>query len=232
MTTLYDLAKEASKLLNDSQHCDGEYDFTRWSQAELAAYGNMGMAMLFSLVPKKFTKLVEVTLKPGAIQELPAGCSKVVKVLNTNGAAASSSIANGTNDRIANLFKDSCLGAVDSFAEYVVKNYSLEETSDNIFYVSPPVPMTEAPVKVNVICHSMPDNDPRKTEIAPWAWNAIIEWMLYRAYQSEDESQNSLNQMETHLKNFYVIAQMLGNVDELLTPGSNPVPRTAGNESA
>ena len=232
MTTLYDLAKEASKLLNDSQHCDGEYDFTRWSQAELASYGNMGMAMLFSLVPKKFTKLVEVTLKPGAIQELPSGCSKVVKVLNANGAAASSSIANGTNDRIANLFKDSCLGAVDSFAEYVVKNYSLEETSDNIFYVSPPVPMTETPVKVNVICHSMPENDLRKTEIPAWAWNAIIEWMLYRAYQSEDESQNSLNQMETHLKNFYVIAQMLGNVDELLTPGSNPVSRTAGNESA
>jgi hypothetical protein len=231
MTTLNDLAKEASKLLNDSGHCDGEYDFTRWSQSELASYGKMGLAMLFSLVPKKFTKIIDFTLKPGTIQELPEGCTKVVKVLNTNGVAASSSIANSASDRISNLFSDSCSGAVDSFKNpYVVKNFSLEETSDGIFYVNPPVPQSEAPVTVKVICYSMGDFDAKTTEVPPWAWNSVLEWMLYRAYQSEDESQNSMSQMETHLKNFYIIADMLNNVNNILTPGGNPVVRTAGNE--
>lgn len=229
MKTLYELAKEASKLLNDSQDCSGEYDFTRWSQSELANYGQMAMAMLFSLTPKKFTKLVEMTLKPGTIQTLPEGCSKVVKVLNTNGSVASSSIANGANDRIMNLFDDRCSDAVAS--SYAVQNYSLEESSDNIFYVKPPVP-SSGEVKVNIICHQPMDIDPKKTEVPIWAWNAVLEWMLYRAYQSEDESQNSANQMQIHLKNFYVMVEMLNGVNDMLTPNANPVPRTAGNETA
>lgn len=230
MATLNDIAKDASKLLNDSQHCDSEYDFTRWSQSELARYGQMAMAMLFSLVPKKFTKVIELELEAGSIQTLPDGCTKLIKVLNTNGTNASSSIAHGASDRISNLFSDGCSGAVNSFSgAYSVKNFSLEESSDNVFYVRPPVPNSQTPIVVNVICHHMNTYDPKTTDIPVWAWNPVIEWMLYRAYQSEDESQNSLNQMETHLKNFYAMVQMLNTVDEFLTPNANPVARSADN---
>jgi hypothetical protein len=231
MTTLYDIAKDVSKLLNDSQHCDGEYDFTRWSQHELATYGKMGMAMLFSLVPKKFTNLVQIELKPGSVQNLPEGCTKIVKLLNMNGIDATSSIAKHTDDRITSLFSNNC-GAVSYFnGLYEVKSYSLEETSDNVFYVTPPVPHSEDKLVVNAICYQMKDINLKETNIEPWAWNAIIEWMLYRAYQSEDESSNSLTQMETHLKNFYTMVELLNRTEKTLLPNSSPIMRS-GNESA
>jgi hypothetical protein len=218
--TLYDLAKEASLLLNDSQHCDGEYDFTRWSQAELANYGLNAIILAQTIYPQKFTKVVKVALVQGSIQSLPEGCSKLVKVLGSNNEAGTvPSTSSSIDDRLAGIFPESgCSGSVTSNqGGYTVKNYSLEESSDTIFYVKPPVPFSEKPIEISVICSASPDTDPRKSHIPAWLWNPIIEFMMYRAYQSEDESQNSMQQMQIHLKNFYSMIEMYMRSEMMLT---------------
>ena len=233
--TLFDLAKEASRLLNDSEHCDGEYDFTRWSQLELANYGSNAIVLAHTIYPEKFTKVVEMELVKGRVQTLPEGCSKIVKVLGTidDMTGTVPSTATSSDDRLLNIFPTrECSGPVVSktSGRYVVKNFSLEETSDNIFYVDPPVPSSEKPYEIQVICSAPLDPDLKKTQISAWLWNPIIEFMLYRAYQSEDESQNSSNQMQLHFRNFFSMIQLYKETETGMITGQ--VPRQVTQDEA
>lgn len=200
------LAEEASKLLNDSYNCDPQYNFTRWSKDELIHYAKDAISMIVSLHPKKFTNCVEIELQEGSVQKLPENCTLLTKVIGSpNSIAAPSSIAVNTDDRLANLFNDSCSQAVISVNDYEIESYSIEETSDNIFYVKPPVPKTLEPFKINVLCVEYPDTSDSDYCPETWMHNAIIEFMQYRAYSSEDESVTSASNANLHLEHFYSI---------------------------
>jgi hypothetical protein len=202
-----ELAKEATNLLNDSYECDQNYDNTRWSIKELVHYAQDAVIMTWMLYPKKFTTCKTITLKKGKVQKLPEGCVKLTNVLGVNGdEAAASSIAATTDDRLSDLFHNECTEPTSS-DDYSVKSWSIEETSDNIFYVTPPVPC-DGEVELDVICSETPDV--RNKDYCPEAWmhNLIIEWILYRAYSSEDESTYSQENSQAHLNHFYT---MIGN---------------------
>lgn len=199
------IANEASKLLNDSYDCDQEYNFTRWSENELIHYAQDAVNMIYLLYPKKFTEVVTVTLQKGKIQQLPDKCSKITKVLGVDqNGRASSSIASAVNGRLGELFPSGCLESSDPNS-YEIESYDLEDTSDKVFYVYPPVPADG--IEANIICIVAPDVNDLRYEPAVWMHNPIIEWVLYRAYSSEDESAQSANQSEYHLKHFYSILE-------------------------
>lgn len=209
-----DIAIEASKLLNDSYDCDPEYDFTRWSRDDLSHYARDAVSMIFMLNPKKFTDCKTISLNPGRVQKLPVGCVKLIKVLGVNNnGRANASIAPAVNERLGELFQKGCSESFNP-NEYEVLGYSLEESSDNIFYVDPPVP--EGTVEIDVICACHPDVDSKSFELEPWMHNAVIEWVLYRAYSSEDESGQAANQAQLHLQHFYTIMQNFVNAQDSL----------------
>lgn len=197
---LEDIAKEVSVLLNDIDDHDDAYDHTRWSLCDLEHYAEDAIIMLWTLNPQKFTTCKTIKLEKGRVQKLPQDCVKLTKVLGVNGdEAALSSIAATSDDRLDELFNDECVGR--SSSSYSITNWSMEESSDNIFYVSPPVPFGEE-VEIDVICSEVPDTS---GDYCPerWMHNMIIEWMLYRAYSTEEESQYSQQNAQFHLQHFY-----------------------------
>lgn len=202
---LCDLAAEVSCLLNDSYDHDPAYNFTRWSKDTLVEYARDAVRNIFMLYPAKFTNCVKIELKEGEVQKLPENCTLLTKVIGVNnGKDATSSIAFNTDDRLARLFPDVCSGSV--VGDYKVENYSIEETSDNIFYVNPPVPKSKEPIFLEVICSELPADLCRADYCPePWMLNLIILWMQYRAYLSEDESTNSVQNANTHLEHFYAM---------------------------
>lgn len=210
-----DIAKEASKLLNDSDHCDSEYDFTRWSKNELAHYAQDAVSMIFMLSPKKFTECKTITLSQGNVQKLPSGCTKLTKVLGVKSdSSATSSIVPATNERLGELFPSGCSESLNP-NNYAVSGYSLEPSSDNIFYVDPPVPVDG--IEVQVICACEPDTHSSDYQPEGWMHNAIIEWVLYRAYSSEDEATQGANMATMHLQHFYTIMENFVKVQEMLS---------------
>lgn len=221
MKTLADIAVEASKLLNDSQECNDEYNFTRWSKSDLVHYAQDAITMIAMLYPKKFTTSVNVTLTKGVVQKLPTGCTKLTKILGVvDSTGAISSIATSGDDRLGTLFQKMCAESITS-SNYQISSYSFEETSDNIFYVQPPVPSGD-PIVVSVICSQVPDLDDTGSSYTPEGWmhNMIIEWILYRAYSSEDESNTSDANAKSHLEHFYTILGNYYNAQEKLTESS------------
>lgn len=232
MNTLADIAKEASRLLNDSYRDDPEYDFTRWSQVELIHYATDALRVLVALYPKKFGKLTKFELVPGMVQELPSGCSKLLKILGTENQLlngdANASIAKSIDDRLGNLFAKDCSEAVSFLAEdYKIDSFSIEENADKIFYVKPPVPVTETPVIAVAICAGIPADIDRDYTPEDWMHNLIIEWILYRAYGSEDESSQSKENSDTHLRHFYAL---LGNYVQADSPKSYVAPGSRDNQ--
>lgn len=222
MDTLKDIAVEASRLLNDSYDCDPEYNFTRWSKSELIEYGKDAIRSLFTLVPKKFTSVKKIELVPGKVQYLPEGCTKIVKVLNAgdnDNTQAVSSIANSVNSRLGNLFSDKCSGSAYLLdpSSYTIESFSLDESSDQIFYVEPPVPVSSDPIYANVICYGLPDIKGNYI-VSDWMHNAVIEFILYRAYSSEDESANSSTNAKAHLEHFYTSIGNFLAAEKSMTP--------------
>lgn len=219
-----DIAREASKLLNDSYDCDPQYDFTRWSQTELVHYAKDGLRMIASLYPKKFTTTKTITLKKGKVQVLEDGC-RIMKVLGAKGGEATSSIANAVSERLAELFPGGCSESLTQDADdYEVESFSIEETSESVFYVYPPAP--RAGIEIDVIVFCYPDVDNKDFVVPVWAHNAIIEWVLYRAYSSEDESAQNVSNASTHLQHFYSMLQNIIQSSELhINVSSGAVPQ-------
>ena len=204
METLSELALEVSRLINDSDDCNSEYNFTRWSRNELIHYAKDAITMIAMLYPKKFSKPSTVPLVKGTVQTLPDGCVLMTKLLGiADESGAISSVTPSGDDRLGALFTNECSKSVSSI--YNIESYSIEETSDTIFYVKPPVPASALPLDVTVICSSPPVNIGNDYEVPAWMHNLIIEWMQYRAYSSEDESTYSSETAKMHLEHFYSI---------------------------
>lgn len=214
MYTYEDIAFEVSKLLNDSEHCDSQYNFTRWSKSELIHYAKDAVSVIATSVPKKFVVVEIVKLQPGSTQELPKDCSKIVKVLNLADDIGASPVSSA-NEHLSALFPKMCSGV--SSDSYKIDSVSLEPSSDRIFYVHPPVPVSEKGTELKVLCFKFPSESLEDDyEIEPWMHNMIVEWCLYRGYSSEDESSTSDQNATTHLQHFYtLIANYRASLDSL-----------------
>lgn len=203
MPSLEDFIIDASKALKDYEGCDG-HNFVRWSKSELKQYAMDGLGLLYSLYPRKFQSIQEIELQKGKLQELPEGYTTLVKVFGVqrdDGAIAS--IASSTNTRISDLFQHECaIGSGSmSASDYEITGYEIEELGDNIFYVEPPVPASEKPIKVKVLATKTPEVGD-VTEIPSWARALVLEWVLYRAYSVDSESQYDRETSKTHYANY------------------------------
>lgn len=233
MSTYEELVIEASKTLKDYDGCDGQ-NFVRWGKEDLLHYAKDALSNLYTLYPKKFTTVQEIELAPGKIQKLPDGLTLLSKVLgaHTNGDAIAS-IASPTHTRLADVFSHEC-GKTNQYStaakDYTLNGYELETSADNIFYVSPPVPKTEDPVMVTVLCSKVPSTDFSFTDIVPsWAHSLLLEWMLYRAFIVDSESQTDVANAELHHKNFFSLLSGILQSEAMLLNSNMKAVTSAAN---
>lgn len=226
MKTFENIALEVSKLLLDASDCDPSYNFTRWSKNDLIHYAQDAIVMLSTLKPDWFSELKVVELEPGRVQEIKEGCDKIIKIIGVHGSVdADSPIASTVNDRLSGIFPSSCSESV-SAQDYEIDSYTIEPKAKNIFYVSPPVP-ADGPVLVDIICSGVPEFTDDYV-IPNWMHNLVIEWMMYRAYISEEESSGAEGAAQIHLSHFY---SMIGNIRQADDIISGKV-RVSGNAAS
>lgn len=228
MSTFKDLAKEVSKLLLDYSECNEGYNFTRWSENDLIHYAKDAIVMISLLKPDWFSKLSVMTARPGRVQEAPEGCDKIIKIIGVHGSDdADSPIASSVNERLGGIFPSKCNQPLNS-KDYKLSNYTLEENSKTIFYVSPPVPH-DGEVQFDIICSSTPDVSDKDYSIPSWMHNLAVEWMLYRAYISEEESAGAEQVAQLHLQHFYSMLSNIRQADDILSSRTGNV-RNATSE--
>lgn len=228
MKNLDQIAVEVSKLINDYSTANPEYNFTRWCKSDLIHYAEDAIMMLSMLMPKKFTKVMDIPLSAGNVQIVPDDCTKITKILGVKDKfGVLSSITSSGDDRLSALFTNVCAAAVDS-SVYKMTGYSSEETSDKVYFVQPPVLASQLPVSVTVICTAAPSDIDKDYTPASWMHNAIVEWMQYRAYSSEDESTSSPQVAATHLEHFYAIIANFKQAETEMTLSSKGTTNATG----
>lgn len=204
---------EISRLLNDQEE---NYEFLRWSEAELQEYVNDGIAQVAMLKPDAFSKSIDVPLKAGYLQELPKEMTQLIDVLgskNESGCMSAKPLKNDKNlfDVSRNYFSFCNKGK--SRGNYEVKGYSVDPNNPHTIFVNPPVPAGEE-ASLTVYGVVLPDGD--SPDIPKKYHNAVIEWALYRAFGKDLESAADNQLSQQHLQHFYSILQLSQQAEDRL----------------
>lgn len=219
MKTVKQLIAEVAQLINDAEE---GYEHIRWTENELIEYANDAVLQLMVVRPDVFTKVVDLPLKPGSQQELPEPISQLIDVLGVRDVfgrvsgrpmrknAAAAAVARNWFDEL------SCeVTAADG--SYVPRSYEFAPENPRMFYVEPPVPSgASVTLIVNAVVTPKHAELDDKLPIESRFHNAVIEWMLYRAYSKDIESAHDNQTSQQHLAHFYNILQVSQLADDRL----------------
>jgi hypothetical protein len=95
-------------------------------------------------------------------------------------------------------------------ADYVLASYTADANDKTTFIVQPPVPADKKGTKVRARVLRAPEAMAGDGELGIDCCYgpAIVEWMLYRAYGVDEESQSSAGRSQQHLATFFSILQL------------------------
>lgn len=201
---------EVAHLLNDAEP---GYEHIRWSRGDLLEYLNDAQRQVYLYRPELYAHTDVFALAPGARQgPLPDGC-QLQKII---GSAGDTGRARKVDDGLLQAFADTGCAPVSVCGDYRVSGYSFTPQDPMAFFVDPPVPDDGQPYTVVLVCQQSPeaitlahldDADPRNDRLVTPArmHNALIEWMLYRAYSVDMESAQSFAKQEAHRQHFYAM---------------------------
>lgn len=184
-----DLALEVARLLNDAEP---GHEFVRWHKSELIEYANDAATQITLWRADEFSQARTIDLQPGSRQVMPDGFmffNRVIATIDQYGVEhGQPPLTDYRAARVASIwFEPAC--DTESGQPYVIQSYSIDSDDDHAFYVYPPVPVG-AKVKAIVACVVLPEHVDAKTALPINAiyHNAVIEWMLYRAFSKDTES--------------------------------------------
>ena len=207
------LVDEAARLLNDAEP---GYAHIRWSRADLLAYLNDAQCVLFLARPALFITTLDFELRAGAVQTLPPGVKLIYSIEGTvdRFGRVSAQRPSQASDYLSRWFTgadcSSGSGAGSGGAsDYRLASYSLDAKDRGVFIVSPPVPAGQTvKVRARVLRAPDPASDDGKSALDCCYASMLLEWMLYRAYSVDDESQSSPARAGQHLQTFFMLAQI------------------------
>lgn len=205
------LIAEVARLLNDAEP---GYEHIRWTRPDLLVYLNDAQRQVYLYRPELYARTELFPLAPGARQgPLPEGC-QLQKVI---GSSPGGGRARKVDDGLLQAFADSgCRPSGPCGDDYRVSGYSFTPQDPMSFFVDPPVPDDGQTYTVALVCQQTPEaitlaqldapNPAASALVTPARMhNALIEWMLYRAYSVDMESAQSFAKQEAHRKHFYAM---------------------------
>lgn len=216
--TLKTLVRRASRLLNDDIE---DKDTVRWPFATLVDYLNEGAAHIQSLRPDAFTADVTLEVTDVCPQRIPAIYDSLVSINKVieKGPGGRVSVVNDVieeDNALSKYVAPVCVtgenasagGCLPKSVAPKIASYSKASSkSPTDFYVTPAIPhgksvtvMATVVKKAPCFCADMPDTC---IELPTKLHAALIDWMLYRAYSMDIESEFSYRMSTRYEASFY-----------------------------
>jgi len=199
-----DILDSAAAELND---LEPGFEYTRWTRPEMLGYLTDAVAQLAALKPTLFETTTVLPLGPGAMQKLPeyvAVLEDVIFNLNVDGSLGAPILPSDFN------LERTYGKGTPTTTPYAVRSFSVHPKTDAVYYVDPPVPPTNGTVRVQAVVQLAPqqfttmDTPIELPSAAPEVYrNAMKDWVLYRAFAKDTESQVSSERSQAHFKAFY-----------------------------
>lgn len=185
--SLHDLVKQVSIDLNDNAV---GYEYTTWSEEQLAAYVIEGLQVAFTLRPDLFMHAEVIPLENGTSVQRPCNCTKIRRIygVSTKDGRVLYSLRKRKDSEKLNWFGHTC--PVNP-RNYRIYEYVIDNQGDT-FYVNPPPPAGQT-TYVMLECAEAPTADNISTYNIPVEIEApAIQWALYRARMVDSENNNNV----------------------------------------
>ena len=200
----------------------------RWPEAELLRYINDAQREIENYRPEASAKTDNVQLVTGTKQALPTEGLRLIKVTrnmsDASGGASGKRAVRIVNVDILNTqepdWNDPTVSG-DAAHGTVVKHYIFDEDDPKNFYVYPGV---AGNAYVEIVYSKAPtdlSSGSSNLDIDDIYGNAVIDYVLFRAYQKDSEYAGNAQRSQTHYQLFInCVAQGL-QAQELLSPNND-----------
>jgi len=195
----------------------------RWPQAELVYWVNDAQREITLFKPDANAVNATITLVDGTKQDIPGAGNRLLKVVRNMSAASG-----GTGKRSIRLVQPDILNAqtpdwhdpsVTGQAAHtnIVKHYIYDEQNPRNFYVYPGV---SGNAYIEIVYSKNPDSVTASDNIgiADIYANAIMDYVLYRAYSKDAEYAANNQRAAQHYQLFLQSVTGKGQVDQVTTP--------------
>ena len=222
------MALTGTNLLSSIEDILQDTTSVRWPEAELLRYINDAQREIVNYRPEASAKTDNVQLVTGTKQALPTEGLRLIKVTrnmsDASGGASGKRAVRIVNVDILNTqepdWNDPTVSG-DAAHGTVVKHYIFDEDDPKNFYVYPGV---AGNAYVEIVYSKAPtdlSSGSSNLDIDDIYGNAVIDYVLFRAYQKDSEYAGNAQRSQTHYQLFInCVAQGL-QAQELLSPNND-----------
>ena len=202
----------------------------RWPEAELLRYINDAQREIVNFRPESSAKTDNVLLASGTKQALPSDGLRLIKVTRNMSSAASDATGKRAI-RIVNVdilntqepdWNDPSVSG-DAAHGTVVKHYIFDEDDPRNYYVYPGV---SGSAYVEIVYSATPTDLSAASDtisVDDIYANAIIDFVLYRAYMKDAEYAGNAQRAQNHYQLFTASIGQGGQSSMLLDPNNDQV---------
>ena len=196
-TEVLTIINDASIQLNDAG--------VRWTVPELLSYANRGELEIATLVPNSNTATVSMKLAAGAKQAAPSDSIRLIEFVRNMGADGLT--AGYAIRQIERKVMDRYVPSWSSDTPATTVVHAMYDAEDNnaVFYVWPPQPVAPQYIEIiysqipAIILNALPGT---RITIADYYTNALLDYILYRAFDKDSDSANQSARSQAHYQTF------------------------------
>jgi len=202
----------------------------RWPEAELLRYINDSQREIVNYRPESSATTSNLALVTGTKQSLPSGGLRLIKVTRNMSSAAGSA----TGKRAIRIVNADILNtqepdwndptvAGDAAHGSIVKHYIFDEDDPRNFYVYPGVASGQNAFIEIVFSNSPTDlaNTSATISVDDIYANAIVDYVLFRAYQKDSEYAGNAQRANQHYQLFMNCIGQGMQAQELISPNND-----------
>lgn len=202
----------------------------RWTDAELLIYINDAQREIVNIKPEATATHTNVLLAAGTEQTLPSGGLRLIKVTrNMSGSAA-----DATGAKSIRIVEEDLLNSIEpdwhdptvtgaSAHGSVIKNYLFDPDDPKKFYVYPGV-KSGSSAYVELVYSKLPTDlsgVSSTIDIEDTYGNAILNFVLYRAYLKDSEYAGNAQRAGTHYQLFTATLGAGSSAEVFLDPNTD-----------
>ena len=202
----------------------------RWTDAELLIYINDAQREIANIKPDSTATHLNVQLSTGTEQTLPSGGLRLIKITRNMSGTAS----DATGSKSIRIVEEDLLNSIEpdwhdptvtgsSAHGSIIKNYIFDADDPKKFYVYPGV-ASGSSAYIELIYSKLPtdlSSVSSTIDIEDTYGNAILNFVLYRAYLKDAEYAGNQQRAGTHFQLFLTSVGAGGSADVILDPNSD-----------
>lgn len=204
-----EILTRASVVLQDTTN-------VRWDQTELINALNDGQRDVVLLAPEACTQTVNMMLSAGTRQQLPAGGLRLIAVTRNMGTGS-------TPGRAIRLVSRTVLDAQrpnwhTEPASNTALHYTFDPRNPKTFYIYPPQPSVPSAVELTYSAMPATVSVGQAIGIEDIYANALLDYVLYRAYLKDAEYTQNADRATLHYKAFLAALGAKESIDSSVEP--------------